>query len=158
MKNAVLIHKDGEEGGFHIDGQTGKVMTSADERPLWAENYAVALLGERTGWFEQRLGQHLPDGIRKPQIMDVRELGWIAFDEEGDEVEVEADTDYRMDVLAKLLDVDRMDFDQERNFKRSVAQAEVDHTYRTQPTDEATLAEVEGLSFQELENKTGTYN
>lgn len=153
MSNRIAVHMEGQEGAIQIDALEGKVMTPADERPAWAENYAVALMGERTGWYEMRLGQQLPENIRRPEILDARDLGWIAFDAEGDEVEIEADLDHRMDVLAGLLDVDRQDFDQERNFQGHIAQAEADHTYTTQPTTEASLEEVEGKGFTEVQKQ-----
>ena len=77
--NQIIIHKADQEGAFHIDALTGQITTPTDERPEWAEGYAVALLGERTGWYEQRLGQQLPDNIRKPAMIDASDLGWIAL-------------------------------------------------------------------------------
>ncbi|UIY29207.1 hypothetical protein LZK73_21985 [Neorhizobium galegae] len=154
--NRIAIHKAGHEGAFHITALEGQIVTPFDERPDWAEGYAVALLGERTGWYEQRLGKQLPDSIRKPEMIDVRDLGWIALDHEGSEVEIEADGDYRMDVLAGILNIDREDFDGERNFKDTLAEAEANHSYATHPADEATLEEVEGKSFAEVEKATKT--
>lgn len=149
--NRIAIHKANHEGAFHIDALTGQVVTPVDDRPDWAEGFAVALLGERTGWYEQRLGQHLPDSIRKPEMIDASDLGWIGFDHEGSEVEIEADGDHRMDVLAGLLNIDREDFDGGALLENTLAEAEANHTYTTHPTDEATLEEVEGKSFEEIE-------
>ena len=154
MTNRIAIHKAGLEGAFHIDALDGRVVTPVDERPDWAEGFAVALLGERWGWYEQRLGRNLPDSIRKPEMIDANDLGWIAFDHEGQEVEIEADSDHRMDILAGLLNVDREDFDGEKNFQGSLAHAEATHSYATQPTSEATLEEAEGLSFGQDKVKT----
>lgn len=148
--NRIAIHKANHEGAFHIDGLTGQVVTPVDERPDWAEGFAVALLGERTGWYEQRLGQQLPESIRKPEMIDASDLGWIAFDHEGSEVEIEADADHRMDVLAGILNIDREDFDGEKTIGNVLAEAEAIHSYSTHPTEEATLAEVEGKSFEEV--------
>lgn len=152
MTHKIVI-KTGEEGGLHIHAMTGQVLTEMDQRPVWAEGYAVALLAERTGWYEKRLGQHLSDELRAPEIYNVADLGWIAFDAEGEEVEIEADTDHRMDNLAAILDVDRTDFDQGLQFKNVLTEAEVNHSYTTHPTTEATLAEVEGQGFEEVQRK-----
>jgi len=151
----IAIHKAEHEGAFHIDALTGQVTTPVDERPEWAEGFAVALLGERTGWYEQRLGKELPESIRKPELIDASDLGWIAFDAEGSEVEIEADSDHRMDVLAGILNIDREDFDGEKELQGTVAEAEVNHSYTTQPTEEATLEEVEGKSFEEVAKASG---
>jgi phage gp46-like protein len=144
---------EGQEGAIHIDALDGRVLTAPDDRPEWADGYAVALLGERIGWYEARLGQQLPESIRKPEILVAQDLGWIGMDAEADEVEIEADTDHRMTTLANLLNIDREDFDQERNFQNVLAQADIDHTYSTHPTTEATLEEVEGASFADVEKK-----
>lgn len=154
MTNRIIIHKADHEGALHIDARTGEILTRMAERPEWADGYAVALLAERTGWYEQRLGENLPERLYRPEILDAADLGWIAFDAEGEEVEIEADTDHRMDILADILNVDRSDFDQGLRFERTLAEAEATHTYATQPTTEATLGEVEGVGFEEHQRKT----
>jgi len=153
--NQIIIHKADQEGAFHIDALTGQITTPTDERPEWAEGYAVALLSERTGWYEQRLGQQLPDNIRKPDMIDASDLGWIAFDHEGSEVEIEANTEYRMDTLAGILNIDREDYDGGLRLDSTVAEAEANHSYTTHPTDEATLEEVEGKGFEEVAKAIG---
>lgn len=150
MSNRIAVTKSGHEGGIHIDALTGQIVTPPEQRPDWAEGYAVALLGERTGWYEKRLGEQLSESIRKPDMIDASDLGWVGVDAEGDEVEIEASHEFRMDVLSGLLNIDRQDFDQERNFQNAIAQAELDHTYVTHATDEATLQEIEGTSFNEV--------
>lgn len=155
MTNRIIVHKADNEGAIHIDARTGEILTPLSERPEWADGYAVALLAERTGWYEQRLGKQLPDTLTRPEMLDTADLGWIAFDAEGEEVEIEADTDHRMDVLAELLNVDRSDYDQGLRLENTLAEAEATHTYATHPTAEATLAEVEGVGFTEAERKAG---
>ncbi|MCC5780514.1 hypothetical protein H7H48_15745 [Nitratireductor sp. B36] len=153
MTNRIAVHMEGQEGALHIDGLTGQIVTPNQERPEWADGYAVALLAERIGWYEQRLGHQLPEAIRKPQLLTAQDLGWIGVDAEGDEVEIEANAEHRMELLAGYLGIDRTDFDQERNFAGAIAQADVDHTYVTQATDEATLEQVEGQGFSETQKK-----
>lgn len=155
MTNRIIVHKADHEGALHIDARTGEILTPLAERPEWSDGYAVALLSERTGWYEQRLGKQLPDTLTRPEMLDSADLGWIAFDAEGDEVEIEADTEHRMDILAELLNVDRDNFDQGLRLENTLAEAEATHSYTTQPTTEASLAEVEGVGFTEAERKTG---
>lgn len=154
MSNRIIVHKADHEGALHIDARTGEILTPLSERPEWADGYAVALLAERTGWYEQRLGQHLPDSLTRPEMLDTADLGWIAFDAEGEEVEIEADVDHRMDILAGIFNVDRENFDDGLRFENTLAEAEATHTYATQPTSEATLGEVEGVGFADLQRKT----
>lgn len=149
----ILIHKDGEEGSIQIDRLEGKVMTPADERPEWADGIAVALLTERVGYYETRLGTQLSQELRSPEVIVFQDLGWIGVDAEGDEVELEADGEFRMNILADMLGVDREDFTDTKNFQGALASIELDQTYKTQPTGEATLAEAEGITFGEVEKK-----
>lgn len=149
----IIVHKADHAGALHIDARTGEILTPLSERPEWADNYAVALLAERTGWYEQRLGKQLPETLTRPEMLDTADLGWIAFDAEGDEVEIEADADHRMDILAGILNVNREDYDQGLRFENTLAEAEATHSYATQPATEATLAEVEGVGFEDLQRK-----
>lgn len=145
----IAVHKDGEEGAIHIDRLEGRVLTPADDRPEWADGLAAAMLAERVGWYERRLSSQLPEAVRSPDVIAFQDLGWVGVDAEGDEVELEADGEYRMEQLANMLGIDREDYEDEKNFKDAIASAEVDHTYKTQPTDEATLQDAEGQSFTE---------
>lgn len=149
MTKQIAVTLEGHEGGIHIDTE-GRVLTSADERPTWAEGYAFAQMRTRTEWYQQRLGYDLPIQIGSPISIDARDLDWIAFDAEGDEVEIECDGEYRMDTLAQLLNVDREDFEQSKNFAKALAQRDVEHSYETQPTAEATLDEVENKTFSDV--------
>lgn len=148
MKN-IIITKTGEEGAILVDRLEGKVITAADERPEWADGLANAMLAERSGWYEKRLGKQLSAELARPETLTFEDLEWIGIDAEGDEVHLEADQDYRMDKLAEMMGIDREDFDGEKNFKNAIASAEATHTYTTQPTSEATLEEAEGKSFDE---------
>ncbi|TPJ33698.1 hypothetical protein [Mesorhizobium sp. B2-8-3] len=149
MSKQIIITKTGEEGAIFIDHLEGKVLTAADERPEWADGLANAMLAERSGWYEKRLGKQLSAELARPETIAFEDLEWIGIDAEGDEVHLEADQDYRMDKLAEMMGIDRQDFDGEKNFKNAIASAEVAHTYATQPTSEATLEEAEGQSFTE---------
>lgn len=149
MKN-IIITKTGEEGAILVDRLEGKVITAADERPEWADGLANAMLAERSGWYEKRLGKQLSAELARPETLAFEDLEWIGIDAEGDEVHLEADQDYRMDKLAEMMGIDREDFDGEKNFKNAIASAEANHTYTTQPTSEATLEEAEGKSFDEV--------
>lgn len=154
--NRIAVHKEGEEGAIHIDAKEGRVLTQVDERPEWANGLAAAMLAERVGWYERRLGAQLPEAVRSPELIAYQDLEWIGLDAEGDEVHLEADAEFRMNLLAGMMGVDRQDYDDEKNFKNAVASTEVEHTYRTQPTDEATLQEAEGQQFTETERQAAT--
>lgn len=153
MSKLIAVHKEGQEGGLHIDAMTGQIATPPADRPDWADGYAVALLAERTGWYEQRLGTQLPDNIRAPELLQADDLGWIGVDAEGSEVEIEADHETRITILADLINIDRSTDAGTKNFQNVLASAEVNHSYSTQPTDEATLEEAEGKSFEDTSRK-----
>lgn len=156
MKRIAIV-KDGHEGGFHINGTTGQVIQEGD-LPEWGQGYVVAHLGERTGWYEQRLGQQLPDSIRSPEVIQVVDLEWSGLDPEGDEVHIEADNEYRMSKLAEILGLDLTDaesFESSPLLQKAIMSAQVDHTLSTHPTDEATLEEAEGKTFSEVQAANG---
>lgn len=151
MPKHIIIHKTNAEGLLLIDALDGSVITAPEERPDWAEGLAAAMLAERNGWYEKRLGKWLPDALRSPQSMNADDLTWIGVDHEGDEVEIEASTEYRTDILATLLEIDTSADSFELPVDGEVASALVDYTYMTAPTDEQTLAEAEAQDFGETE-------
>ncbi|MER9178909.1 hypothetical protein [Mesorhizobium sp. M0767] len=161
MTNRIAVHKEDHEGAIQLEAvtsmtKTGEpltrwiVATAADERPEWAEGLAEALMDERATYYRTRLGS-VPENVAAPELLSANDLEWVGVDAEGDEVHVEADHEYRMGILATALGIDREDYDQERNFQNSIAQAEATHTYKTQPTDEATLEQAEGQSFTDAQ-------
>lgn len=106
--NQVIVHKEGEEGVIAIDRATGRLLTPLDERPEWTEGLATALVAERLDFYQKRLG----DGTTFQQIADAAaieysDLGWIGVNADGDEIELEANPDYRMDLVANGLGVNR---------------------------------------------------
>lgn len=151
--NRVMIHKNGEEGGFHIDAMTGAILTPSNERPDWADGLATAMLAERVGHYERALGHHLPETMRTPQAINYADLSWVGVDAEGDEVEIEASQDFRSEVISTILEIDTSVEGWEKLMENAIAGHEADYTYMTQPTDEQTLAEAEGKDFSEAAKK-----
>ena len=149
----IVIHKNGEEGAFHVDAMTGMILTPADERPIWAEGLATAMLAERVGFYERSIGAQMPEGVRSPDAINYADLSWAAVDAEGDEVEIEASHEFRSEVLAELLQIDTSVAGWETLMENSVASHAADYTYMTQPTDEVTLAEAESVTFGQVEKK-----
>ena len=154
MTNRIAIIKDGHEGGIHIEALTGQVIQEG-ELPAWAEGYVVAALKERTGWYEQRLGANLPPHIYQPEVMKADDLEWLGLDAEGEEVHIEASLETRFENLATYMGLDTSveGYMDSPVLKNAVATAEIAHTYTTHPTEEATLAEVEGHTFGAVEKK-----
>jgi len=108
----VLIHKDGEEGALHLCALTGKVLTPTDELPIWGEGLIVGVIQERLKWYGDRLGAAFTDDHKRPEAIIMQDLGWVALDPEtGEEMELEADNEYRMEVLATVLGVDRENYE-----------------------------------------------
>lgn len=149
----ILIHKTGEEGAFHVDAMTGMILTPPEERPDWAEGLATAMLAERVGFYERRMGTNIPEVLRAPDAIAYEDLSWVGVDQEGDEVEIEASHEHRSEVLAELLKIDTSVEGWEQLMQTAIAGAEVDYTYRTSPTDEATLAQAEPMNFSDAEKK-----
>lgn len=103
-----LVHRTDHEGALQINATTGIIVTPNDERPDWADGLTCALLNERHQFYASRLGEAgYTETMRNPEVLNYADLGWIAVDEAGDEVEIEADAEHRMQTLADLIGVDR---------------------------------------------------
>lgn len=101
----VLVHKKGEEGALAIGSLSGRILTPIMERPDWSEGLAVANLAERHEFYTSRLGREQPLG----DLIAFEDLGWVAIDASGEQVITEADTEYRMDIIAEATGVNRVD-------------------------------------------------
>ena len=101
----VLVHKKDCEGGLIIGSLSGRIIQPIMERPDWSEGLSVALLAERHEFYVTRLGT--PPG-ESPMIA-FEDLGWVGVDAEGNAIELEADSEFRMDAVAESVGVLRTD-------------------------------------------------
>jgi len=101
----VIVHKDGEEGGLVIGSLSGRILTPIMERPEWSEGLAVAKLAERAQFYESRLGKN----VTGDSLINFADLGWVCVDATGEEMETEADPEFRMNALAEAIGIDRVD-------------------------------------------------
>lgn len=106
-QSPIIVHKEGEEGALTIDRLTGRITTPHEERPDWAEGYAVAMLEERIKFYTDRLGSQAPTDVLEPQAIEVSDLSWIGVNADGDEVETEAEAETRMSMIASVFGMDR---------------------------------------------------
>lgn len=155
MNNAthIAIHKHGEEGGLHIDATNGRITTVNEERPLWAEGYVKADMEDYKHWVTSRLGAGAPETLTSPQILEAGLLAWEGVDEEGDLVEITANDDTRTSLLATVLGIDTSADNFDNLMEGAVAEAMVNHDMTVNPTTEASLAEAEGQSFSDDQQK-----
>lgn len=103
---AYIVHKEGEPGTLELY-PTGRVATEQFDRPEWAGNAVLALLAERNTYYTSRAGADLAQPLLDTNIINFDDLGWVALDDEGLEVELLADTEFRQNTLATLIGVDR---------------------------------------------------
>lgn len=104
----LIVHRADHEGVLQVNGLTGIIVTPNDERPDWADGLTCALLNERNEFYTQRLGAGFTAAMRTPEAgLHYEDLGWVAVDEAGDEVEIEADSEHRMQFIADLVGIDR---------------------------------------------------
>lgn len=121
-RKTITVHKEGAEGAIQVDGDTGLITTSIHDRPDWSAGLACALLVERRQFYTSRLGEKAAAGHLAPDGIALQDLGWIGVDETtGDECELEADGEYRMEIVAKVLGIDREDED----FGETIAEVEI---------------------------------
>lgn len=103
----IPVHKADHEGVLLINAYTGVIQQPLDERPEWSDGLSTALLAERHGFYTQRLGAQYADEHKLPEAFNYADLGWIGLDSEGEPVELDADPEYRMEVLGEVLGLDR---------------------------------------------------
>lgn len=158
-ERTILVHREGEEGAIQINAMTGVILTATDERPPWADGLAAALTAERLGWYTSRLGEVYAKEHFAPEALAFEDLGWLAIDEEGEPVELEADIEHRMNVISEYNSITRFDdltaHDNAPATKGEIASATVDmnHIYTE---DEAHALEQATHANIDAATKTGT--
>jgi hypothetical protein len=106
-ERTIPVHKQDCEGVLYINAVTGLVQQPIEERPEWADGLACALTAERHGWYSSRLGAQYAAEHRHPEAYAYEDLGWLAINEEGEEFEIEADSEHRMEIIATVAGLDR---------------------------------------------------
>jgi hypothetical protein len=101
-----IVHKEGEPGTLEL-APSGRILTEQFDRPEWAGTAVLALLGQRNEFYQQRLGAELAEPLVSTNVINFLDLGFVALDENGDEIEMTADDEFRQNVLAAALGVDR---------------------------------------------------
>lgn len=163
-RKTITVHKEGEEGSLEVDFDTGIITTQVDERPDWAEGLSTALLAERSQFYTQRLGSKYGEEHARPSGIAYQDLGWIGAGEDGELMELDADTDYRMQIVADVLGIDR-EAGQSADapiFGKTLAEVEIETTGQHYSKTDAELLIDEqtrqtfGQGEQAAERKTGT--
>lgn len=115
----VHVHKQNEEGMLAIDAFTGQVIMGEDT-PEWAKELGlvVAQLTERHVFYGKRLGDDYVAQHQQPDILAFEDLGWLCLVDNGTvvphEAIVQADDEFRMNVVAEVLGINR-DADDQTN-------------------------------------------
>lgn len=103
----ILVHKLNEEGSLQIDALTGRILSEHEDRPEWSEGLAVAQLAERHGFYNSRLGPSYTEAMQTPDIMAFEDLSWLGVNAEGDEMELSASDEFRMEAIGTVLGTER---------------------------------------------------
>lgn len=104
----ALVHKADAEGMLQIDAFTGQVIPGQHDRPEWADGLVMAQLAERHIFYASRLGEKYADEHKSPEVFAFEDLGWLALDmNTGDELTLDADSEFRMEVMGTVLGIDR---------------------------------------------------
>lgn len=156
------VHKKDAEGAIEIDTYTGQVATPADQRPTWADGLAMANLAERHKFYIDRIGNEAyTQDHAVPELLAYEDLEWLAVAMEdglaedgserraGDEMILAADAEFRQDVLAAILGIDRDEGDIEG------AQVSVEIAADTKRT-EGQMADFRQAQEEGFEQATGT--
>lgn len=108
----IIVHKEGDEGTLTIDALSGAIVTELDQRPDWADGLVAALHQQRLSWYELRLGAESAafKAIKDADAIEYADLDWLGISEDTqDEITIEANPEYRSEVVAKALGIDTME-------------------------------------------------
>lgn len=140
----LLVHRKDHEGALQINATTGIITTPNDERPEWSDGLTVALINERDQFYTSRLGPMYTETMRRPEVLEYADLSWIGVNEEGHEVEIEADAEHRMQTLADLVGVDRSaDATAEHTSGTILAEAEIAYNRERTFEEQAALEQAQ---------------
>lgn len=153
----VHVHKQGEEGMLAIDAYTGQVIMDADT-PEWAKDQGLVMaqLTERHVFYAHRLGEAYATEHRQPDIMAFEDLGWLCLVDNGTaephEALVQADDEFRMNVVAEVLGINR-DADDQTNAEPLGEDASgwTMEQYSNQTRSQAELAALEAARIKKFE-------
>ena len=155
-ERTAIVHKQDAEGALIINALSGMVQQPLDERPEWAEGLTCALLAERHLFYSSRLGPEYAAEHATPSAFAFEDLGWIAIDAEGEPVELEADAEWRMNVIADATGTIRSD--DLSDTRQDDTKGELAHALLDMDTHRE-VAEVSALEKAQTEgfaDKTGT--
>lgn len=157
----IAVHKAGEEGSFNLYPMGNGDTASFDPNslPQWAldESIAVADLKDLKDWLlgsetsPPRIGEEEYNEMAlqgKFQTLEFDCIKWTCIDDNENLVVREASADARSEWLADLLGLEARE---PEDFDAINADAEAVHkSYIETPTDERSLAEAEGKTFEEV--------
>lgn len=107
MKEAFVVHMEGKPETILLSAN-GRIVTEPMDMPEWAHSgLALAKLAERTMFYQTRLDPQMAAPILESNIINYEDLNWVATDEDGEEIEVPCNDEYRQNVLAQALGIDR---------------------------------------------------
>lgn len=163
----TMVHKEGHEGVLIIDTFSGLIYPAslhADSMlPDWATEAGLvsANLAERVIYYGKRLDQEAALKLTKsPEAISFEDLSWMTLEEPADgetqptEGILEADDEWRMDNLAKL--IVGLQIDRDPDAKQPVTGADIDVAVASDRT--RTQAEADALAEAQIKRfeKTGT--
>lgn len=110
----IFVHKKDAPGGIQLDAYTGNITTPPADRPDWCEGLVTALLTERYTFYNSRLGPEYAKQHALPDAIAFEDLGWIVINSESTDIdgedgliELQADAEFRMSVIAAVTGIDR---------------------------------------------------
>ncbi|WP_269929987.1 hypothetical protein [Aminobacter sp. HY435] len=140
----AFVHKKDAEGMLQIDAFTGQVVPGQHDRPEWADGLVLAQLAARHIFYASRLGEKYADAHKSPEVFAYEDLDWLGLDmETGDEITLEADSEFRMEVMSTVLDIDRETGD----IKGVLAETEIASDHTRTAAELAALEEAQAARF-----------
>lgn len=159
----ILVHHTDQPGALIIGALDGAIRQDPNERPDWSDGLSTALLGERHEFYTARLGDLYTDEHKYPEALNFADLGWLTVeaDDVGGTLIMDADPEFRMNVVAEVTGVVRSD-DLSQGIQgedhvdgKGTVMAEIEHDMTPLRTDDEVVAFEKSQEYYK-ERQTGT--
>jgi hypothetical protein len=101
----IFVTKNGEEGILTLDKGDGRLLTKHEEMPEWGNGLVMAMLAERIGYYNVKLGadHELVKAHLASETVAFEDISWMARSDGGEDKDILADGEVRLQNVNSIL-------------------------------------------------------
>jgi hypothetical protein len=101
----IFITKNNQEGILTIDKADGRLLTKHEELPEWTEGLVMAMLAERIGYYNNKLGadHELVKAHLSSETVAFEDISWMSRTSGGADEDILADEEVRLQNVQSIL-------------------------------------------------------